>query len=664
MPSVRSNHLFARRLFPTLMALSLASGCGDHDQRASGTQGGFTASGPAKVGDGLGSTGEHRGLIAFGEPDGCTEGTLVVLNTAPGGIDQPKVCGKIETFSSPGPLTTAGQDPPRAAALTGNSRQAEAQTTLTIHTFKGLHYAAPPIGDLRWADPQPSQLAEVRGVEYGPKCPQGVTRLDPDADEDCLYLNVWTPMLTPDGQGTLPVMVFIHGGAFVSGSGGTAAGDQSGSLNLYDGTQFLQTAHALGQDVVFVTLNYRLGALGFLAGNGLDLAGNYGIKDQTLALEWVQRNIGLFGGDPERVMIFGESAGAQSTALHLTIQADDHQSLFTTAVMESGYAVPYMPVAEAQAKANAYLVATGCRHATEGELNCLRGLSIDKIVTHQLFTYGVEEVKCAGLQALLPWNPVIDGQFITGNPIAGKITKPVMLGSNLNESIPFLADLPDNDLETGVIYASLMEFLFGLAPAAEIMATYETLMPTAGTKAQFEQAVTDYMWTCFNAKLAEAARATLSDNPVFRYHYVHHGSFSIWGGADAQGNAKPVAKACSTAPNVCHADELPFVFGNATNMAFEPQTFTPDEAGLSTALRTYWLQFAIDANPNGTATLPHWPQDHDNHLLNPREYLQLQAPTSAIAPKLSLELDTRSACSLLWNQFGYQVRSAFQCGSF
>lgn len=631
-----------RGFFLLLVLLLLTSGCGDKKATSTGNpDAGYTAVGVDRLGDGYGSTGAQRDAIEYGGPDGCSEGTLLVLNDAVGGATQPQVCGLIDVTTAPMP----------------------------IYTYKGLPYADPPLDANRWADPQPSQLAEVRGVEYGPKCPQGkaddLANPDAEANEDCLYLNVWTPKITSAGTGDLPVMVFIHGGAFVSGSGGSAAGDANPlqDLNLYDGSQFLQTGHQLGRDLVFVTLNYRLGALGFLAGSRLGLNGNFGIKDQTQALQWVQRNIALFGGDPNRVMIFGESAGAQSTALHLTIQADDHQSLFEKAVMESGYAVPYMRVAEAQDKADAFLVATSCRQAAAGELPCLRDLTLEEIVAHQYFAYKAEEVACAGLQAFLPWNPVIDGDFIAGDPVSGTISKPVMLGSNLSESIPFLADIPASDLVSGTVYAALMDFLFGPAPAAEILATYDTLMPGAGQKAQFEQAVTDYMWTCFNREMAEVARTPVPTNPVFRYHNLHHGSFSIWDVQGAKWPLKPIAEACATSPNVCHADELPFVFGNATNMAYARQTFTPDEVSLSAALRTYWIQFAVGSNPNAAAALPNWPRDKDNQVLSPREYLQIQAPASALSARPSEVLATKSACDL-WDKQGYEVRSSFNCGSF
>jgi len=225
-----------------------------------------------------------------------------------------------------------------------------------LFLYKGIPYADSTAGDHRWTDPRPPQWTEWNAVAYGPRCPQGPGKdaATSGISEDCLCLNVWTPKITPRGDGDLTVMVFIHGGAFLEGSGGSAIYDEPGHLGLYDGEPFVTTALQSGSGVVFVTLNYRLGVLGFLAGDEIGLDGNYGIKDQTRALEWVRRNIALFGGDPDRVMIFGESAGAQSTALHLTIDDNDHASLFRKAILESNYAITYMTVAEAQAKANAF----------------------------------------------------------------------------------------------------------------------------------------------------------------------------------------------------------------------------------------------------------------------------------------------------------------------
>ncbi len=604
-----------------LLTVSALTGC-----LGGGGDDGFTASDGSRVGDGIPSTAAQRGSLEYGGPDGCSDGTRVVLNLELGAPILQIVCGVAAT-------DTAGNP---------------------IHSYKGIPYADTTAYPNRWVDPKPSREPFVRAVEYGLRCPQGkAADFDPrQSGEDCLYLNIWTPKVARDDKADLPVMVFIHGGAFISGSGGSAEGDASGNLNLYDGRQFLATAHALGQDIVFVTLNYRLGALGFLSGSGLGLDGNFGIKDQTRALEWVRRNIALFGGDPGRVMIFGESAGAQSTALHLTIQANDHQALFQKAVLESNYGMSYETVEEAQQKANAFAKATGCKDQTD-PLACLRKLGVTAILDKQLFnSYSLDNVACAGMQAFLPWNPVIDHHFIVQSPLQGAIAKPVMNGSNRSESIPFLALLPDADSAVRPVYVALMGFLFGADKAVEIVSTYDLAHADMNTKQRMEQVVTDYMWSCFNRRFSRAARQTSADNPVYRYHNMHHGSFSIWTSPAA------VAQACSASPNVCHADELPFVFGNATNSLYAPQVFTADEASLSLALRQYWVQFAVGSGPNAAALPVAWPLDASG------KYLEFQAPASASRARLGDDLALPAFCDY-WDKVGYEkTQSVFHCDSF
>jgi para-nitrobenzyl esterase len=522
----------------------------------------------------------------------------------------------------------------------------------TLYLYRGIPYADPPTGANRWADPLPPSFVDLSATEFGPRCPQGkageLPLLGSDESEDCLYLNVWTPGVTSDAG--LPVMVFIHGGAFISGSGGSAQGVMPGHLNLYDGAQIVATSRSPGPPVVFVTLNYRLGVLGFLAGDKIGLTGNYGLKDQTAALQWVKRNIQRFGGDPAKVMIFGESAGAQSTALHLTIQADGHQSLFARAAMESNYGISYQTVAEAQGKADAFSLRAACNGAGSpaAVLACLRALPLASILESQLAAWGPHDSACYGLQTVIPWQPVIDGAFVQKDPIESTISKPVLLGSNLTESIPFVLPwFPTNAVEQAVAYPALLTLLFGELEAAAIYAAYETEYRTSGTLAKMEQLVTDYLWTCFNRALAR--RAVLQ--PVWRYHYLHHGSFSVWTDPYVATQGK-TATACATSPAVCHADELPFVFGNATDMKMVQQSFTPDESSFTAALQRYWIQFARTGNPNADGQTA-WP-GHDSGA-----YLTLQAPASAIAPASDASQALGANCEI-WDRVGYTVGTAIE----
>jgi len=195
-----------------------------------------------------------------------------------------------------------------------------------VTSFKGLPFAAPPVGDLRWRPPAPPKpwTGVRQATAYGPACMQmgrgGIALAD--QSEDCLYLNVWTPAGFRPGQ-KLPVMVWIHGGAFIVGSGSTP---------FYDGTHFAE------RGVVLVTVNYRLGRLGFFAHPALNpkgTSGNYGIMDNIAALKWVQANISSFGGDPSNVTIFGESAGG--ILVNFLMTAPDARGLFAKAISESGF---------------------------------------------------------------------------------------------------------------------------------------------------------------------------------------------------------------------------------------------------------------------------------------------------------------------------------------
>lgn len=189
--------------------------------------------------------------------------------------------------------------------------------------FRGIRYAKPPVRELRFAPPQPVEKPTgiVVADKFGSACPQYKSAFGPESlEEDCLFLNVYVPKA---GEGPFPVMVWIHGGAFVAGSGGPE----------YDPSRLV------AQGVVVVTINYRLGPLGFLAHRDLTNeqdggSGNYGLMDQQLALRWVQDNISTFGGDPNNVTIFGESAGGLSVLSHVV--SPKAQGLFQRAIVQSG----------------------------------------------------------------------------------------------------------------------------------------------------------------------------------------------------------------------------------------------------------------------------------------------------------------------------------------
>ncbi|XP_045506360.1 juvenile hormone esterase-like [Colias croceus] len=239
-------------------------------------------------------------------------------------------------------------------------------------SFKGIPYAEPPIGDLRFKAPKPKQpwTGVRQAKEHGPICFQYNVFSRPPVntgEEDCLYLNVYTPYIQP--QKYLPVLVFIHGGAFMSGSG---------NQDFY-GPEFL-----IRHDVILVTINYRLEVLGFLCLDTEDIPGNAGLKDQVAALRWVQNNIRNFGGDPDNVTIFGESAGSASVSLHLVSPMS--KGLFKRAIMQSGTMVSSL-VEPYGARDRALLLAKelGCNSKNDKEIyDFFKNQPVERLVNVQV----------------------------------------------------------------------------------------------------------------------------------------------------------------------------------------------------------------------------------------------------------------------------------------
>jgi carboxylesterase type B len=261
-----------------------------------------------------------------------------------------------------------------------------------VDAFLGIPFAESTAGDGRFSAPQAK--AALPGVfqanTYGPACPQSdTTRAPASTSEDCLSVNVWRPVKR--GDAPLPVMVWIYGGAFLTGDNANP---------LYQGDYL-----AAKQDVIVVALNYRVGALGFLAGVA-GLEGNFGLMDQQLGMRWVADNIAAFGGDPARVTLFGQSAGAMSVGLHL-LSIPSSRSLFQTTILESNpFGLPYRTVPQARAVGSAFAKELGC---AADDLACLRAAPVDQIVTAQskaeLTIIGLLGDRLAGF---LAWAPVAE----------------------------------------------------------------------------------------------------------------------------------------------------------------------------------------------------------------------------------------------------------------
>jgi para-nitrobenzyl esterase len=314
-----------------------------------------------------------------------------------------------------------------ARAPTPQARTAQGEVVGRLHegvaAYLGIPYAAPPVGPLRFRPPAaPAAWAAPREAEnYGSPCPQTARLGSASTDEDCLFLNVWAPL----GARARPVMVFIHGGSFNSGSGGVTTANPNGPGPSYDGSDLARAGEA-----VVVTLNYRLGVLGFLTAPALDaeseahVSGNYGLLDQLAALRWVAANIAAFGGDPRHVTVFGESAGGISVLDLLASPAA--AGLFQRAIVESANdgRSPSLLMAEAQ---HAKIVeALGCDQAAPAEVAaCLRAAPVARLLGQ------------AG------GGPVIDGATLPEPPLTafrdGRFNRvPVIVGTNADEGSYFL----------------------------------------------------------------------------------------------------------------------------------------------------------------------------------------------------------------------------------
>lgn len=463
--------------------------------------------------------------------------------------------------------------------------------------FKGIPYAKPPVGDLRWQAPQePSPWVNTRmTVDFSPKCPQKNFSPTQDSavtegEEDCLYLNVWTPGLS----GKRPVMFFIHGGGNQQGS---ASETLNGGAVLYNGKYI-----AARKDMVVVTINYRLGALGFMAHPAVAAAstsktsGNYGLMDQILALEWVRDNIEKFGGDPNNVMVFGESAGAVNTSLLLT--APTAKGLFHRAGIQSGSPVasPYL-VGENFGKSFASRM--GCATGTlEQQLQCLKAVPIAKIVAEL-------ESPLSGGKVTLGWGPVIDGLILPKDPAlvfaTGQQNKmPVMLGSNADEM-----SLSSPLVVTPAQVRTLFDTSVPEAYEEEGLILYPPGNTNAQARQSYVQALTDAQFTSPARRLARGLDVNQNE-AVWRYFFSHAqaGVAGFFGAA--------------------HGLELPFLFQTVEDSNYgKSSSYNNNDKIVAQAMLDYWTNFARTGNPNSTG-LTVWP----SYNWQTDTYIEIKSPIS------------------------------------
>jgi para-nitrobenzyl esterase len=459
-------------------------------------------------------------------------------------------------------MSRARGSAPTAQPVIVTSSGAVSGTSGAIESFKGIPYAAPPVGPLRWRAPE--SATPWKGVRdathFGDDCMQRpyVVSTGQKTSEDCLTLSVWTPGHAPGAHH--PVMVFLYGGGFIGGSA---------AYPLYDG------AKLAANGVVVVGLNYRIGIFGFLAHPALSAesatksSGNYGLLDQIAALKWVKANIAAFGGDPGRVTVFGESAGAVSIAVLMT--SPMAKGLFSQAILHSPD-LPYLATLAAAEKSGATLGA---------DLAALRRMSATELLTHN-DDFFPNHPGGSLMSPSFPL-PIVDGYVLPVQPRAqfagGTVNDvPAIVGIAADEGRMF------SPKRTLVSYKAWVRDNFGRS--AERLLALNPAETDAAANAAASAVLGD-------AEFGESARLiarTLSQHQPRTFFYLFSRGIA--------GRAQPAT----------HSEVLPFVFGSLDKPSFIPHD-PPDatDRGLSTAMREAWTRFAASGDPNGPG-LPRWPR--------------------------------------------------------
>lgn len=471
-----------------------------------------------------------------------------------------------------------------------------------IEIFKGIPYAAPPVGEFRWRPPQPLKAwdGERDATKFGFNCAQAGWPRKPGtiaegSSEDCLYLNIWRPE-NSNAKSKLPVMVWIHGGGFVGGSGSSM--ETSGNSFAKNG-------------VMLVTINYRLGRLGFFAFPALseerpdEFKGNYAFMDQIAALQWIQKNIAAFGGDPKNVTIFGESAGGVS--VHSLITIPSAKGLFHKAILESSggrdgvltgrplnkeNADPFYPISAEQIGIN-FARRHGIEGTDEAALAKLRALSTAEIVD------GGEENDGPGGKRIYSGS-ILDGKLVVQTSqsayLAGRQPNiPIIIGSNS-------AEVP-----AGFVNAASKD---------ELLSMFGTLRDEAAAaydpqgKAELPELLTmvntDKVWAEPARFTANAFAKKNTAAYIYLFSYV----------ADSLKNRMRYGAS--------HGSEIPYVFNTLESRRGNLAT-TKNDKEVANLMHQYWINFAKNGNPNG-GKLPNWPAYHPSK----NELLEIQSDGKAV----------------------------------
>ncbi len=441
-----------------------------------------------------------------------------------------------------------------------------------VVAFKGIPFAAPPTGANRWRPPQPvAPWSEVRqATDYGPDCmqlpfPSDAAPLGSKPSEDCLYMNVWTPAKR---SSALPVMVWFYGGGFVNGGSSPA---------VYDGSHFAE------RGLVLVSFNYRVGRFGFFAHPALSKEdpsaplANYAFMDQIAALKWVRRNVEQFGGDPNNVTIFGESAGGMSVLTMLTSPMS--RGLFQKAIIESG--------------GGRSLIGPP-RYVSESKPNAPSGEQVGLLFAKNAGITGTDEAALAALRAL-PADRIVDGLNMAS------MNTPTYAGPMIDGKVvietPEQAFLAGHEMKVPLIDgANSSDIGFSMAKTMD-----EVFAPFGANKSEAEQAYNPGHSSdvrgigtsvAADAMMIEPARFVIREmtdagqhSYEYRFSYVAGSMRNQWHGAP-------------------HATEIPFVFDTVT--AKYGKDLTHDDAAIAAQMNEYWVAFAKTGDPNAGG-LPKWP---------------------------------------------------------
>jgi para-nitrobenzyl esterase len=577
-----------------------------------------------------------------------------------------------------GPVVKTAEGPIQGIVKT------EPSTGGAVYEFLGIPYAAPPVGNLRWMPPQPVAhwSAPLDATKFGNTCAQattlGVFAGPASVNEDCLFLNVFTTRLGGGGPSRgLPVLVWIHGG-----------GNYDGESSDYDGSK-LATGGPLGTPTVVVTLNYRLNLFGFLSTPSLDAEGhlhsNYGILDQQAVLQWVQRNAAAFGGDPTRVLLGGQSAGATDTGLNQ--MSPLAKGFFNRALYESAPLSSVTPYSVGLADGTAFAVAAGCGSGSDAATSaCLRALSASQILqlegTANTTSYDGMPSFVAG--------PVQDGTIIPHNAIyawtTGNFNHMPTMGGNVQDEQNFTISIDEyfsGSFMGGLPYAlptvggtyptSSISTTMGLGYINDVEITYTGAVYPGGpnypsgtdaavlaqypSPGQYDNAqpIWDLEGThpgVCRDRIVDALWAQWSDNPVYEYEF------------NDQNAPYYFPNMPGFTPLAAHTIDIQFLFplwhGGILGVSGASQSpaLTPQEETLSNQLVAAWTYFAATGNPNPSGGNSPWPR-FVNQSGTTTTGTGFMYPTPAMGGPLFLSENVPALSTFTWQQFSANHNCGF-----